>query len=247
MKKFAITIVLILSLFFVKAQESSGLTIFSKNGELFTVFLNSIEQNQSLSSNVKMQGMPASNYSMKIIFENTAYNSIQKNIFTKAGYETTYIIKNKKDGLKVLRWYSEIIIYDENNETGENGYSDESGGYNDNGNSEDVYEPDYSRRTGCSYSMAAADFQKAKATVLNTDFESDKLIVAKQIAASNCLTSRQVRHLAGAFDFEDTKIKFAIFAYTRTFDTENYFMVYDVFEFSASIQELTDYINSVNR
>ena len=41
-----------------------------------------------------------------------------------------------------------------------------------------------------------------------------------------------------AFDFEDTKLQFAKYAYGHTYDINNFYMVNDAFEFESSIEEL---------
>jgi len=45
-----------------------------------------------------------------------------------------------------------------------------------------------------------------------------------------------------AFTFEDTKLQFAKFAYGRTFDIGNYFVVNNAFDFSSSVDELNAFI-----
>ncbi len=105
--------------------------------------------------------------------------------------------------------------------------------------------PGYNGRIGCPWPMNPQNFQRAKQTISNADFDSDKQTIAQQIVNSNCLTARQVKEIAALFDFESDKLKFAKFAYTHTYDIENYFIINDIFDFSSSIQELNNYINSV--
>ena len=105
--------------------------------------------------------------------------------------------------------------------------------------------PGYNGRIGCPWPMSPQSFQRAKQTISNADFSSDKQTIAKQIVNSNCLTAQQVKEIAGLFDFEKDKLEFAKFAYTHTYDIENYFIINDIFDFSSSIKELNSYINSV--
>ncbi len=105
--------------------------------------------------------------------------------------------------------------------------------------------PGYNGRIGCPWPMSPNNFQRAKQTIMNADFDSDKRTIAEQVMNSNCLTAQQVKEIASLFDFESDKLKFAKFAYTRTFDVENYFIINDIFDFSSSISELNKYINSV--
>jgi len=45
------------------------------------------------------------------------------------------------------------------------------------------------------------------------------------------------------FSFEDDKLEFAKYAYGFVYDPENYYQVYDVFDFSSSVDSLKKYIS----
>ncbi|NOZ36232.1 MAG: DUF4476 domain-containing protein [Chlorobi bacterium] len=131
--------------------------------------------------------------------------------------------------------------------------NDENVSYNSSAyNNETHYEvteehyvmPGYEGSIGCPWPMNPNNFRRAKQTISNADFSSDKQTIAQQIVNSNCLTAQQVKEIADLFDFESDKLKFAKFAYTHTYDIENYFIINDIFDFSSSIKELNNYINS---
>ena len=109
------------------------------------------------------------------------------------------------------------------------------------------YLPGYTGKIGCPAPMSDIDFTNAKNTIENKDFESSKLTVAKQIANSNCLLSSQVKQIMQVFDFEDSKLQFAKYAYSHTYDISNYYIINDAFEFESSVDELNNFINSQNR
>ena len=54
----------------------------------------------------------------------------------------------------------------------------------------------------------------------------------------------QVKEVMGLFSFEESKLEFAKFAYDRTTDKNNYYIVNDAFDFEASIEALDNYIKS---
>ncbi|MDI6833444.1 MAG: DUF4476 domain-containing protein, partial [Bacteroidales bacterium] len=91
--------------------------------------------------------------------------------------------------------------------------------------------------------MSPEDFASAKASISSKSFEDSKLTLAKQIAASNHLTSKQVKEIMQLFNFEDSKLDFAKYAYKFVYDPNNYYIVNDVFKFSSSIEELNEFIN----
>ena len=111
--------------------------------------------------------------------------------------------------------------------------------------SAESYLPVYTGAIGCPVPMSDIDFNQAKNTIESKDFESSKLTIAKQIVNSNCLLSSQIKQIVKLFDFEDTKLQFAKYAYKHTYDISNYYKINDVFEFESTIDELNNYINSL--
>ena len=100
---------------------------------------------------------------------------------------------------------------------------------------------------GCQYPMDWNSFKSAKQTVEKATFEDTKLSSAKAILASNCFSCDQVAQICQLFGFEDTKLKFAKFAYPKTTDQGNYFKVANVFTFDASKEELNNFIANGGR
>lgn len=309
----------------VYSQPLSNIVIFSEDGYPFFVVMNGIQENKEAQTNVKLAGLTAPNYKVKIIFEDKTISPIEKNLYTKPDLEVTYRIKKNKKGENVMNYYSEapipyeaptevVIVNGDNtgsdvvvhnvvpdnsggvnvnmnvndgmnsggvnvnvnmnvNENGiaynvqtddgvnvnanitvtdanvttynESSYVVEDNVYVENNQVNNVYHmPGYSGPVGCDWPMNPGDFDRALTSITNADFESDKLTIAKQIVGMNCLTVEQVKHIGMLFDFEDSKLDFAKFAYGRTFDIGNYFIINDIFEFSSSIDELNRYITA---
>jgi hypothetical protein len=110
-----------------------------------------------------------------------------------------------------------------------------------------VYVPGYGGPVGCPIPMDQGSFGNAKNSIDSKSFEDSKLTMAKQIIGSNCLTSAQVKEIMLLFSFEGTRLDFAKFAYGRTYDIGNYYMVNDAFTFESSIDDLNAYINGYRR
>ncbi|RZJ35619.1 MAG: DUF4476 domain-containing protein [Flavobacterium sp.] len=96
---------------------------------------------------------------------------------------------------------------------------------------------------GCSnaYPMSQSNFNSALQTIQKLNFDETKLKTAKQIASSNCLSAGQIVAICKTFGFEESKLDFAKFAYKACTEANNYFKVNDVFSFSSSVDELTEY------
>ena len=91
-------------------SQENNVIFFSQNGEQFFVVVNGIIQNAEPSTNVKVTGLNAPNYKVKIIFNN-GLPDIDKNIyFNEMGSEITYQIMQNKKGIYKLRFYSEVPL-----------------------------------------------------------------------------------------------------------------------------------------
>lgn len=90
--------------------------------------------------------------------------------------------------------------------------------------------------------MDVQSFEMLKKALGRESFERTRLEIAKQSIDRNNFSSRQVREMALLFAFEDNKLDLAKYAFAKTVDKNNYFVVNDVFSFSRSKEELSDYI-----
>lgn len=122
---------------------------------------------------------------------------------------------------------------------------DAGGGYNEYNREADRRHHERERNTGgCGYAMDQASFSSAKATISKASFDDTKLSTAKTILSANCVNSDQVMQICSLFSFEQSKLDFAKFAYSRTTDRNNYFKVSNIFTFDASRTELNEYITN---
>ncbi|MFT5229713.1 MAG: hypothetical protein ACI9EV_002867 [Urechidicola sp.] len=103
-----------------------------------------------------------------------------------------------------------------------------------------VYVEGYTGSVGCS--VPSNSMASIKSAIDNESFSDDKMMVAKQATNNKCLTTIQVMELMEMFDFEDSKLAFAKYAYSKTYDVDNYYQVNSLFDFSSSKTELNEYI-----
>lgn len=107
-----------------------------------------------------------------------------------------------------------------------------------------VYVPGYTGKIGCAIPVDEDEFIQMKESIKAKTFDNTRLTVAKQIIQDNCLTASQVRETISLFDFENSRLDFAKFAYDHTYDIGNYYKVNDAFEFENSIDDLNKYIST---
>jgi hypothetical protein len=90
--------------------------------------------------------------------------------------------------------------------------------------------------------MSNQEFASLMQVIRNRSFDSDQLLIARQAVRNSVLSTTQIRQIMDLFSFESTKLEFAKFAYDYCFDRQNYFLIYDAFDFSDSISMLEQHI-----
>lgn len=287
---------------FAQLSNEGVLTVFSEDGDKFTLILNGEAQNDVPQSNIRIEELPQPYYSAKIVFEDKTIKEISKKnlMLTDADgkmMEMTYKIRRDKKKNAKLSFYSMIPVREDfmvppgvyvhqygqpfNNNNNQN-YNHSNGASNNGGTlGANVNLPGMSvsiaindtkqttstttssqtqngsttyTQSGNNYSgnckgfpMSSADFSAALRTIKESSFDETKLTTANSIASSNCLSTDQVVEICKLFSFEDNKLAFAKYAYRYTTDPKNYFKVNNVFSFSSSKEELSEFVRNGGR
>ena len=92
------------------------------------------------------------------------------------------------------------------------------------------------------FPMDDLDFNRYLNAIKSKDFEDSKLTTAKAPLRGQHLTAEQVAEVMRAFDFESTRVEFAILAHPRCVDPSNYYLTSGAFDFELSIEELEEAI-----
>jgi hypothetical protein len=92
--------------------------------------------------------------------------------------------------------------------------------------------------------MTSSTFDALTSQLKKQSFEDNKLQIIRQVLASNCISTAQVKQLIGEFTFEENKLKVAKMCYKKTTDKGNYFTLNDSFSFSSSADELNEFLQS---
>ncbi|NMH28675.1 DUF4476 domain-containing protein [Flavobacterium silvaticum] len=288
---FACTFIMALS---ASAQNYGHLTIFSEDGDKFTLILNGETINDAPQTNLRVEELNQPYYNARIVFADANKTELSKTIqitdVDDIYKDVTYKIKRDKNNSKKMKlsYFSEtavrpdfippsnvkVIHYGQpqvvtqsttiinNNAPTINTNMNVQGmgvGINVNisepamvethttttttttsGGYETVESTaDCSRNRG----MKPTDFNGAISSLNQQKFEDSKLKMAKQIAGSNCLSSEQIKQVCKTFTFEESKLDFAKFAYSRCIDPQSYYKINDIFTYSSSTDELTDFVS----
>lgn len=110
MIKKILTLAIIVSFGLIANAQTANLILFTENGEQFTAIMNGIRQNAKPETNVKITGLNAEYYKLKVIFDNQALGEKNFNINLALGEETTYCIKKNNKGEYVTRFVSNVPL-----------------------------------------------------------------------------------------------------------------------------------------
>lgn len=82
------------------------------------------------------------------------------------------------------------------------------------------------------------DFNAALRSITARSTDEGKMLSAKQIVSSNCMTTAHVKKIMQVFTDESKKLEIASYAYPYTADKGNYFKLNDEFKNEANIEAL---------
>jgi hypothetical protein len=110
MIKKILALAIVLSFGLIANAQTANLILFTENGEQFTAILNGIQQNSKPETNVKISGLNAEYYKLKIRFSDNMLGEKNFNINLALGEETTYCIKKNNKGEYVTRFMSNVPL-----------------------------------------------------------------------------------------------------------------------------------------
>jgi hypothetical protein len=109
MKNAVLAVLMTFTAAIAQAQLSNAV-LFTEEGERFTVILNGLKQNESPETNVRLTGLNAEFYKMKVIFQSASIGERNFNLNLQLGMENTFAIKKNKKGEYVLRFVSAVPV-----------------------------------------------------------------------------------------------------------------------------------------
>jgi len=186
-------------------------------------------------------------YNIKVTFRDGYHFDILVNRFGKVLIDEHRIDPNDD-------WYNDDDYYDRDNDRNKDwgntpgnrdnrDYNDDDDrnnrdnrDYKDDRNNDPRYDDNYSR------AMNNIDFTQAKESLRREWFENTRLETAKQIIDQNYFTSQQIKEMVLLFTFENNRLDIAKYAYGKTVDKGNYFIMNDAFTINSNKEKLSEYI-----
>ncbi|MBI3221102.1 MAG: DUF4476 domain-containing protein [Bacteroidetes bacterium] len=108
MKFLIVTTALVILSFTVQAQKTN-LILFAEGGEKFTLHLNSVIQNRTPQSNVKVVGLQADAVQALVVFEGSL-PQLKQFVALQPDEEMTFVIRKGNKGNYVLRLFSTVPV-----------------------------------------------------------------------------------------------------------------------------------------
>ena len=90
--------------------------------------------------------------------------------------------------------------------------------------------------------MGVREFNDMKEQLRKEWFENNRLTSTKVIIDKSNFTTQQVKELMLLFTFENNRLEIAKYAYCKTVDQRNYYLVNDALTFSSSKDELARFL-----
>lgn len=233
------------------AQQTSLVVKSTEPAQLFQSSMNNFLLNQTPTTNLKVTGLvPQGKYFLEVRFTNdTQVFKTPVNVLDVGFYHLYEINRN---GIQLKK----IAIDDDQKET--NQLVVKFGAKSIDTLSTDTLEKDsiiadqtdhyqlqdYKGKIGCPWPIKDDDFASFKLNLLSKGLEDDKLTFCKEYLDNNCLLTQQLKEILAVFEYEETKLDFALFIYPRTFDVDNFIPnLRTGFKFESSIDKIKQEFN----
>lgn len=240
----------------VRRMQTSSLSIFSENGDLFFLVLNGVNQNNVPTSKIRVEGLPQFGNDVQIMFADNITAGIRRKInvadpIDGAAVNMTLKIERGRDGAARLKFSKCREV--------ENAYRPEQGEYvmyygNPNQLRYDANNyPDNDMRNQpidnktpppppAPVAMDDRSFSQALSTIKAASFDDTRLSTSKTIFAGNYVTTDQVRAICNVLSFEDNRLNVIKAAYRKIVDQNNIYTLADVFSFNSNKEALNKLI-----
>ena len=264
MKRFAVAFFVIALVLSNLAAEAASATFATRQGEIFQLFLNGRLLNGRGTSRVILDRLPAGPHNLE--FRVPARRGVLTyctKVFLDRGFETNYILalpgRNPNFFLREVNrrpLYPPVAcstcpvpprphghgIYDDYD-----GYGKQPGNYQNppnnpgqNYNNAPGYGNNYNNQPN--NVMNTYDVDLLVESIRRKSFDDAKADLAEQALSNQLIMAEDVKKIMEQFSFENNRVDFAKFVYPKVYDQQNFYRVYDAFEFDSSINEMNRWL-----
>jgi len=105
--------------------------------------------------------------------------------------------------------------------------------------------PTFAAIDSCKTVVDSTDFAKFKTNINEQDFDDEKITIISNALETKCFSCEQIKTLLELFSFEEDKISIAKKVYGHVFDPHKFEVIYTVFEFDSSKNEIKQHIDGL--
>lgn len=234
----------ILTVFFILSTSGifaqfGDVIVFAPKGEKFFLSLNGDRINTEASSRVEASNPGGPSFKIRITFPDPAIREVSKTVFNKPNRTLYFKLGRNAKGLfaveqETREWSEEGVSGDET----KTAFTEPAG------KEKSPAGKSVSKESPCDSPISEGAFVAALESVTSPPFEPPRLAAAKKMAEQNCLTSEQVSRVIESFNMESSRLSFAKFAYSRTYDRDNYSIVRESLRSEKSRADLDRYTSA---
>ncbi len=225
MKKIAICLILIVS-FKGKSQDVGKIVIKNSFNQPFIVSLNGVRINNAYSLKTTFDNLDETNYNAKFLFSGSSTPLIF-GVNSSVKYESVYVLMKDQNGAYSIMLESKTLLTANSNTLASSGTNST------------VINTVYIGQP-----ITEADYVNMEKMLSDASIESSRLEMAKTFLHNRSITCEQLKGFLKTFFVDHNKVEYAKFAYSKTADKQNIYKLYDVFSFSSSKKEISDFINN---
>jgi len=229
----------------LSAAAQFNVVVFAPKGEKFTLYINGHPENSEHAYRVEANNPGGPTFKIRVFFEDPSIREINKTIFNRPGGGTLYfkVSQNARGSYSLEAASSEWFDKGVEKEAKEATPPPAENKANKENVKESQAQDKPEGRKGCNNPMPDADFTASLVGISTGPFEPIKLSNAKKVAERNCLTTGQVVTIIRVFDTESSRLSFAKFAYSHTYNQSDYGDVKEALHSQKSKDELDRYIS----
>jgi hypothetical protein len=97
---------------------------------------------------------------------------------------------------------------------------------------------------GCNMAMSSTVFSNLMKTAKLESFDNKRTEIISKIVDKNCLSVDQTEKLAQLYSFDNYKLDFLKFAYSKTFDLDNFRRLESLFSFDSYKRDFNKIMNN---
>ncbi|MDQ3291456.1 MAG: DUF4476 domain-containing protein [Bacteroidota bacterium] len=253
-------VILFFGLFFwtqyVLAFPSATVTFFSKKGEAFQFIFDGRFVNRGGTNVVHLYDIPAGFHTAEFRIPGRRGVLVHRTkVFLEPGRQSEFMLQIVGYGRQAfVRKVAERPLrpyYPKHRPTLPRYQEPDPYGNNDYERNDDPYEPDnrYNEPEDandseqCRNILEKLQVDRLLQSMAARNSESSKESIARQALSQNSVLAEDLKDILEQFQYENTRLEFAKFAYNATCDRRNFYLVNEAFTYDASIRELEDYIN----